>query len=175
MEQAPVYVVDIIGEVVTQVKAVLDTQLGIEINYTYGRSIQIQTKLLDYSKSPSKKNVRYPLIALFQDFPEERGKNDYYASVRLPKIVIATLTKSTDLPEDRYGKTFKPLLYPIYYEFLKQLTRNKNIVCSADPNQIPHIKWDRPGSQQEGQNMNDFLDAIEIENLVITVKQFCKK
>ncbi len=175
MEKAPIYIVDIIGEVVQAVNAAITTSLpDVTINYTYGRSIQILKKLQDLNNSTTKKNTKYPLIALFQDFPETRGRNDFYAEVRLPKIVIACLTKSTDEPPTRYEKNFKPLLYPIYYEFLRQITKHKNIVASKDINTIQHTKWDRPGTQPEGQNMNDILDAIEIENLTLTIKQFCK-
>jgi hypothetical protein len=177
MNAAPLYIVDIIGEVVQATDAVLFPTLHKHILYTYGRSIQILNKLqiLNQGVKAETKNGKYPLFALFQDFPEDNsGSNGYYCTVRFPKISIATLTKSTDQPIVRYDQTFKPILYPIYREFLRQLMRHKNIVGN-DPDAIPHIKWDRPGTQPEGDkmasNFNDYVDAIEIQNLQLTFRQ----
>lgn len=177
----PIYVVDVIGEVVAAVDAKLYGTLGKHIVYQYGRSIQILAELQKANGgiSPASR-MKYPLFALFQDFPERTGDTGYYTSVRFPKIVIATLTRSTDPVPKRYEETFKPILYPIYLEFIRQLVRHKNIVA-VDPGAIPHIKWDRPGSQPaadktQAANFNDYVDAIEIQDLQLTFKQvnICK-
>lgn len=175
MNAAPLFIVDIIGEVVAAADAVLFPTLGKHILYEYGRSIQILTELQKLNDGITTKNGKYPLFALFQDFPEDNsGSSGYYCTVRFPKISIATLTQSTDTPPKRYAQTFKPILYPIYEEFLRQLMRHKNIVGN-DPAAISHIKWDRPGTQPEGDkmgsNFNDYVDAIEIQNLQLTFKQ----
>lgn len=180
IKTAPIYVVDVIGEVVAAADAVLFPTLNKHILYEYGRSIQILQDLtrLNGAISADKKQ-KYPLFALFQDFPEDSGTG-YYCVVKFPKISIATLTQSTNPPPKRYAETFKPILYPIYLEFLNQLGRHKNIVGN-DPGAFPHIKWDRPGTQpaaepSKGSNFNDYVDAIEIQNLQLTFKQvkLCK-
>jgi hypothetical protein len=180
MAAPPLFIVDIIGEVVAAVDAVLYATLNKHILYEYGRSIQILQKLqsLNDGITSTTKGSKYPLFALFQDFPEDSaGGSGYYCTVRFPKISIATLTNSTDPPPIRYTQTFKPILYPIYEEFLRQLVRHKNIVGN-DPAAISHIKWDRPGTQPEGDkmgsNFNDYVDAIEIQNLQLTFKQIKK-
>lgn len=174
MNYAPVYVTDIIGEVISAADAVLFPLLGKHINYTYGRSVQVLRKLQDLTESVkvADRASKYPLIALIQDFPERRG-GEYYGTVTFPRIIIATLTNSNDDPPKRYDQTFKPILYPIYYEFIRQLSRHKEIVGSEDPNTIIHTKWDRPGTQQAGGNFNDYLDAIDITDLQLTFKQNC--
>ena len=167
MIAAPLYIVDIIGEVV----AATATKLGRPILYQYGRSIQILTELQKLNDSTTGKGTKYPLFALFQDFPEDNsGSSGYYCTVRFPRVSIATWTQSTDTPVKRYAQTFKPILYPIYEEFLRQLMKHKNIVGN-DPGAIPHVKWDRPGTQPEGGNLNDYVDAIEIQNLQLNFKQ----
>lgn len=178
--KAPIYVVDVIGEVVAAVDAVLFPTLNKHIFYQYGRSIQILNELLKLNTSITHKNEKYPLFALYQDFPEQNG-GGYYCTVKFPKIVIATITQSVDPVPKRYGATFKPTLYPIYEEFLRQLVRHKNIVAN-DPGQIPHIKWDRPGNTPAADktlatNFTDYFDAIEIQNLELTFKQviLCKQ
>jgi hypothetical protein len=175
MNEAPLYIVEIIGEVVAAADAVLFPTLNKHILYTYGRSIQIltQLQLLNEGIKQTTKDSKYPLFALFQDFPEITNTG-YYCTVKFPKISIATLTNSTDDVPKRYAQTFKPILYPIYQEFFRQLGRHKNIVGN-DPGAFNHIKWDRPGTQPEGDgkgsNFNDYVDAIEIQNLELTFKQ----
>lgn len=174
MPGAPLYIVDIIGQVV----AAVATKLNRPVLYEYGRSIQITTQLqaLTNGIDTATRNSKFPLFALFQDFPENNGATGYYCTVTIPKIVIATLTVSTDPPPIRYTKTFKPVLYPIYQEFLNQLVRHSNIVAN-DPGAIPHVKWDRPGHLPDKDGSNEYLDAIEIQNLQLTFKQVnpCKQ
>lgn len=173
----PLFIVDIIGEVVKAADAVLYPTLNKHILYEYGRSIQILRQLQILNQSITQKENKYPLFALFQPFPEDSG-GGYYANVKFPKISIAMLTQSTDPVATRYDKTFKPVLYPIYQEFLRQLCRHKNIVAS-DPGAIPHKHWDAPGSdpasdQVKGANFNDIVDAIIIQDLQLTFKQVKK-
>lgn len=176
MNSAPLYIVDIIGEVVAAVDAALFATLNKHILYEYGRSIQIITILQNKNNgiSAQTKGNKYPLVALFQDFPETH--NTFYSvTVKFPKISIAALCQQTDLPAKRYDNNFKPLLYPIYEQFFIQLAKNKNVVGTGDPDAFPHIKWDRPGTQpatdDKKANFNDFVDAIEIQNLEVTFKK----
>lgn len=170
MNGAPLYIVDIIGQVVAATDAKLFPTLGKHIDYLYGRPSQILTQLTRMNGAPATKGLKYPLIALFMDFPEQSGGSAYYAEVKFPKISIATLTTFDDIPAQRYAKTFKTTLYPILQEFLRQLARHPNIVGN-DPYAFPKLKWDRPGTQPEGGNPNDYLDAIELQNLQLTFKQ----
>lgn len=174
MKQAPIFIVDIIGEIVQAVDTALFTTLNKHIHYEYGRSKQILAEIEKLNGSMTLKNTKYPLFALFQDFPETIGSNGYYTTVTFPKITIATLTVSTDPTKVRYDKNFRTILYPIYMEFLNQIPRHRNIVGNVVD--VPGRKWDRPGSQPEGSNLNDYLDAIEIEGLQLTFKQvnICK-
>lgn len=171
MDQSPVILVDVIQQVVQAADAVLFPKLGKHLDYQPGRSTQIQTELqkITQAATVAAKAGKYPLVGLFQDIPEQRG-DGYYATVKIPKIIIAVLTVNTDPVLARYDKNFRPILYPIYMEFMRQLARHKNIIAS-DPNAIPHVKFDRPGNQPAGQNMNDYLDAIEINNLELMLKQ----
>jgi len=173
----PLYIVDIIGEVVAATDAALYASLNKHILYEYGRSIQILQQLVKLNQSITQKDNKYPLFALFQPFPEDSG-GGYYTTVKFPKISIAALTQNVDPVATRYNKTFKPLLYPIYQEFLRQLCRHKNIVAN-DPGAIPHKHWDVPGSDQtteqvKGTNFNDIVDAIIIQDLQLTFKQVKK-
>lgn len=158
-DKQPVYIVDIIGSCVPE-----------GVLYTYGRHIQILQYL---QKLNNNGETKYPLIALYQDFPERRGAADnvgYYSQVMIPKILIACLTRSTDPPELRYETTFKPILYPIYYSFVDNIANSFDVVDN-DVDDITHVKWDRPGTMPTDVSHNEYIDAIEINNLTLTIIQ----
>jgi len=167
--QPPIYVVDVIKEVVekTSLKVYNSTTA---IDFQPGRSAQILKELQKITQAiaTSTRSGKYPLVALFYDFPQDKG-NGYPITVTIPKLSIATLTDNNDKVLDRYAKTFKPVLYPIYWELLRQLARHRNIVGN-DPASFAHQLWERPGNQPEGQNFNDYLDALELQNLQLTFK-----
>jgi hypothetical protein len=172
------FIVDVFKEVAEAMKPNLEKS-GLTVNFTYGRGIQILTKLQALNNSITQKNMKYPLMALFMPFQEKRGIG-YEAQVRFPKIVIATLSNSTDYPEKRYDMAFRPILYPVYNEFIKQLALHPNIV-GMNENNIPHYKQDNPGSPPPSKNnsggieFGDFVDSIDIYNLdlIFQNNNFC--
>ncbi|HEY4288266.1 MAG TPA: hypothetical protein VGN00_14275 [Puia sp.] len=174
MQQAPpIVIVKIILEVVAATSTVVAPLVGGVLDYQPGRASQIKAELEKISDAIAQatRAGRYPLIALFQDIPEQMGSG-YDVVVTIPKISIAMLTVQTDPVLKRYESTF-PKLYIIYKEFLRQLTRHKNIVA-GDPGAILHTKMDRPGDKPELTGFNDYLDAIELSNLQLTFRQVNK-
>lgn len=168
----PVYVVDIFRDIVEKVSEAVAPNIDVEsVQYLVGHYVEIKDRLLSQSKS---KLDSFPLIALFQDFVETRG-GEYYATANL-QIMILHNTSKIDYVEDRYEKVFKPILYPIYEELLKQISK-KAVVYG--PNKIQHDKIDRPhwGNPKmygnEGYIFDFVLDGIELRNLKFTLKQNC--
>lgn len=165
-----VYLVDEIGLVVQAASIVL----GQDINYLHGHPKEILNTLSEQGKSKSLKYKKYPLVALFQDFGEEMGETvGAYASTSL-NLVICTSTEAHYTSGQRYEKNFKPVLYPIYEEFLKQLHASKAF-DTLSAAKIRHRKtdrlfWGRNGLYgNDGNIFNDRIDAIEIENLNLKV------
>lgn len=166
----PLYVVDVIRDVVAAVNASFASDnIALVVRYTFGRAPQILEELQKINGGMDKSQRKYPLIAVYQDFPEKRGIG-YYGIATLPKVVIATLTRSTDPPTVRYDQTFRPILYPVYYEFLKQLAFSKYNAGSMDSESIEHVKWDRLGTKPEV-GSPDYVDSIELTNLILNLKQ----
>lgn len=167
-KEESVFIVDFIGEV----WAAVATELGIYINYVYGEVPDIVKNLKDKDKSFSQKNNKYVLGALYMPFTEVRGV-ELYSNVSIRRITIATLTNSNDEPMARYQKTFKPILMPVYESFLRKFAQSRYISCK-DPQSIQHTKVDVFGSQAVS-GMNDYIDAINIENLSFSFNQtkFC--
>jgi hypothetical protein len=166
-DRTPIVIVDTFQDVVDKMNVVLLPILKVNVKYFYGSSIQILKMLKQLNEGITIGN-RFPLIALFQPFEEKMGGNGYYTQLTIPKMVIAMLTDLNYETPTRYTKTFKPVLYPIYYELLNQIALNGNFEIN-DPGMIPHTKLDNPGSPPpKGETFNEFVDAIEIFNLELT-------
>lgn len=157
-----------IGRVVTATKAALSLPV---LHYEYGHPTEIVNTLIQMTKTLTHDALKYPLIALFQDFPEnEQGAAGSLTKVRL-RIVIATRGVTGGKAADRQAQSFDAVLYPIYNEFVHQLTRSPYFLNPARPR---HEKIDRPFWGKEGLYGNianiatDELDCIELRNLELT-------
>lgn len=165
MPYQPLYVVDIMGDIVSAVDAVLFPTLAKHIFYYYGTDTQITAKVQKLAQSNTLKDSWYPIVALVMPFPEQTGTG-YTAVVKFPKISISTLSNLTDDPMVRYEKNFKPTLYKIYGEFLNQVARNPFII-SNDPGALQLIKSDIPYDKPM-RALNYYMDSIEIAGLQLT-------
>lgn len=184
----PVYIEDIFGDVVSKTQTdVLSKiqaaetaalgQTGIQnINYQYGHFRELIQTLAQWDTDLSLRSQKYPLVFLVGDFKESRGKKaGVYADIS-PNIVICHQTEATYKATDRMAKVFKPVLYPIYYSLLNQLSKC-SMTFAASPDLISHDKWNRKywgtGPIQTGGSdnlmLNDFVDAIDIQNLELKI------
>lgn len=187
MTTEPVYIVDIIEEVVAATSAAI--LATIQENETTALELPSLIQKVSYHKSSFKELIvtlaqadpsdvgrfnKYPLIYLMRDFKEARGRlAGVYAEVNL-RIIIIHQTESTYKITDREAKVLKPVLSPIYYEFMHQLFLHPMINVGPDEDGIPHDYWFRAywGSvqQSDGKNaLNDYVDAIEINNLALKI------
>lgn len=175
MREQPVIIVDILKEVVDRV----NTRRISPVKYMYGPWKEIEANLVEiagaYEIIGGNSTGAYPLIAVVQDFPEVReGGGGYYADVTLPYVLMLTLTDNTIKAPQRYSQTFKPVLYPMYKQFLEALAWHPSII-GGDPGMFSHTKYDRLyyGRETLGTAVSDYVDAIELNNLKLTVAQFC--
>lgn len=168
-EAPPIVVVKILQEVVAATSAKVQPLIGMQVNYQPGRSSQIRGELQKITDgiATTTRAGRFPLIAVFMPFPEGIG-GGYDVVANIPRISISMLTVQTDPVLKRYDSTF-PKLYIILGEFLRQLTRHKNIVA-ADPKAIQASKMDVPGDRPDVTGQNDYLDSIELTNVQLTFR-----
>lgn len=189
MNTQPVYVVDIIGSVVQKVIADVLSKIktneaqvlgetGITtINYQYGHFRELIQTLAQWDTDLTLRVQKYPLIYLVQDFKEQRGRlPGVYADLAL-NIIICHQTQGDYKVTDRYVNVLKPVLYPIYYSLMNQLSKS-NMTFAASPDLIPHDKYDRAywgTSKQVGSGgtdrsvLADYVDAIDIMNLQLKI------
>ena len=165
------HITDLIGEVVTATA----TELNTNISYLFGDVNEVVQKLSIMSKNSSAVAVKYPLIAMITDVPERRGTAvNVQSVVRIDRIVIVTFTDRNYHAEERMKYSFKPILTPIYLEFVKQIRLNSNFILYSEL-LIPHTKinrlsWGQSALFTEREAGSDFIDAIDIQNLELIIK-----
>lgn len=145
---------------------------GIPVNFMHGHPMEINNVLQAWGKTPDNSAIKYPLIALFQDFDESRGTDTGLMCEARFELIIATWTDPKWTADERMCYTFIPTLYPIYDEFIKSVARSGYFLIRNFQN-IPHTKTDR---MYWGRNNNsvfgDYVDAVHIQNLTLKIKKF---
>lgn len=144
--------------------------------YMYGHKVEIANRLTQQDKDKVYKYQKYPLVILRLDTAEnvENGIIDYQLNVAFMMLT----NKKWEAPE-RYTKVFKPILYPMYESFLKQLKNVGGFMWDQGQDRPRHTKIDRPywGTSTENGNtadiFNDPLDAIELIDLRISQNYKC--
>lgn len=181
MRRAPVYIDDIIGEIVQATATVilpviqaneaaaLGSSLIQQIRYSKSSFDELIETLAQADGSGEERFKKYPLIHLVQDIVIERGQDvGLFGSAGLD-IVFIHQTVNTYKIDDRDEKVFKPVLWPMYYEFLNQLFKS-GWTFGNDTGEYRHrlIKrafWGNRQLQGSKNKLNDYVDAIEIQNL----------
>ena len=170
----PIFVVDIIGDIVAKVNTAIIAKLQIAdptiiaINYMFGPPKEINETLAQMSGTGQ--YLKYPLIALYQPFDEDKGKITGVDGRDPLRIIIARWSNPTDKAADRYNNNFRPILYPIYAELMYQLAAD-NRIRTTTYEKIPHKKRDWPYWDNDGKNpLIDYVDIIEISQLELNFK-----
>jgi hypothetical protein len=173
MVEGKPYIPHLLKDIVTTVSEKMQarTEDPFAVQFSYGLYQDVSKEV--YKKKVDGENDPYPLIWLVMHFEERKGRIDVYAEVRL-KLFIAMPTKADYSMTEREDQIFIPRLHPIYNELMKQLQKSKFFTTPSEPK---HTKIDRPywGGTETGngetKNMfSDFIDAIEIKDLELSVK-----
>ncbi len=172
--------VDIIEDVVTEVRNDADKP-GVGVipadspYYMHGHPLDIIKTLNEKDSSPTNKSKKYPLIALFQDFTEEIGRDQRIQSSASLNLVIAYHTRSDYNSAQRYDNSFRTILYPLYDLFIEKITSSSWFLNASDSltvhEKIDRLYWGR--GEQKGNRavvFNDLIDAIEIQNLRLDLR-----
>lgn len=142
------------------------------IHYQFGHPKMVIEELIKLHKPQANQYKKYPLIAVFEDVPE-RPVASNVATIS-PRIVIAWQTQQGYTREQRDELSFKPILLPIYDEFMRQLKSSPYLISNylRPGERTMRPFWGREGLYgNEGNIFNDFLDCIEIRNIELTIRQ----
>lgn len=180
-----IVIADIIGEVVSKVsqlvfndaaysnvKTAIQQQLSSNVNqitYLHGHPLEVINTLRERNETTNELVFKkYPLITMFQDIAESPVNGMMEATLQ---IIIATSTEQHFKVSQRYNTTFKPILLPLYHLLLEQLNKHKSIksVYTFDHQKYDRVFWGTIiGLGIEGRMFDDYLDAVELQNLKIT-------
>ena len=161
-------IVDVIGDIVSEVQAEYDTENSEKPYYLHGHPQEIINTIIERNAVEDLKFKKYPCIVLFEDFISGSQQGIFKSTAKL-NIVIMTDSSKDYKAEQRYDNSFDVILTPIYDLFIKQIARCRRIHKRAgrvDHQKINHLYW---GKKDLGNFGVDFIDAIEIKDLDIKV------
>lgn len=145
-----------------------------EINYTFGNAQYVKDRLDELSKTVKGCEMKFPLIALFCPFNEQRNSSSYYTKAKV-RILIAHSSMRQWSNEQRLESSFKNVLRPIYNRFIEALKEDGRFDFPYDEH-VPHeysenYSYGRYGAHTgTGESVSEPIDAINISNLELTVK-----
>ena len=169
-----------IVEMFQYIVADVATDYGSAVHYQHGHPLEIVKSLQEMTKAQVKSDLKYPLIALFQDFTEEKGIRYDIESRCKFTLILATITQPEYKAAERYTINFDAILQPLYELLIPSIVRSGYFDQSSTEIPPKHKKtdrlyWGKSGLYGDTGNMfGDAIDAIEINDLELDVmKQPC--
>jgi len=155
--------------------AAAPTAISVVLNYHYGHLQEIRNTFVQWTTKASVKREQFPAIVLVQDFAEDVDPKELTREATL-KLFILTDTQQHYVASERYTYSFVPILYPLEELFFRMLERSNEVSnYEATYTRFDRLKWGTlKADEGTATNIfNDFIDAIEIENLKLKIINTC--
>jgi len=153
-----------------------DTSLSIpRVMFKAETWMELCNRLKADNDSEDHKSIKYPLIALIRNYESDIKDDSPYIDSTFA-FVIVTQTEPTRLSEDRLSINYRPILYPIYTEFLEQIALSPYFYGPYDPYPT-HKMIESFNLGKEGVNGNgalqlpEYVDAIVITGMKLKVNR----
>lgn len=161
----------ILSGVVADVSTALLSEIGVSVKYKHNSFTALMDELIEDSNSTTRKNDKYPLIALIQPYRAELGSDSASPNVTFD-LVIVTNTTPTKTADDREEESYNTYLRPIYAELISQLSSNqfvsyRGMMPKHRYMDIYHLGDER--GNKNGYTFPDFVDAILIEGMELKI------
>jgi len=172
MLTATAYITTMFSKIVADVA----TRYGSNVHYEHGHPLEIIDTLKSMSKNQAISELKYPLIALFQDYDEEQGiKVGIVSDVKF-HLIIAVFTQKEWNAEQRMTNSFIPVLYPVYSHLMKSICQsgyfNEGTEDKIKRTKTDRMYWGKSGLYgSDGNLFDDRIDVIEIANMQLSVKK----
>lgn len=146
---------------------------GRNVSYLFGDWSYISNQLTVWGKSPKTSPLKFPIICLYSPFTEDRGAEESRVSL---EFILMVNTEKDYTNEDRELISFDRVLRPIYRLFMDEIRGDRRF-ASDYRGVVPHqytenYRYGRVGVLgPDGKPFRDFIDAIEIKNLELTIKK----
>lgn len=145
------------------------------VTYLFGNAEYLKDTLNDFGNIPNARESKFPLIHLFCPFVEERRTADYRSKATV-RILIAYCTTREMSNEQRKCESFENVLRPIYRRFIEALRQDTRLEFGYDGivehDYSENYSYGKYGAYSgSGEAVSEPIDAIDITNLRLTVKQ----
>jgi len=166
--------VEAVSELLTPTLQAIDENIT-GVHFFQGHPLEVIQELTKLSLAGIDfKKARYPMVALFRDYPEDKGSEVGIYSEVTWNIIIAKRTEPTYNTAKRKDLSFKPILHPIWDALEAEMMNRAEFNTSGvglDYQQIDHYFWGREGLFGSEKNIFlDWIDCIEIKNLNLKIK-----
>lgn len=141
---------------------------GISVCFRFGTLREVVDTL---NSLPQEDGGKCPLIALIEPYQQQRGIPHIHSRLKL-RFLIATCAQQGQTAEDRLEVNFKPVLFPVYDAFLNSVKHSEYFRTDEVKHTVSHhFEIGREVlSGYEGSVYNDHIDAIEIQEMELDVK-----
>lgn len=169
----PFNVVDVIEEVVNEINSDTESReyhtdgVSAHLNYAHGHLLEI-ISLMSLKRTLNK----FPLLALVEDVASKALNGIFQAEYTINALLIVPSSEKY-IAEDRYEKSFDPVLTPLYNKFIDTLMSSTKV--HVDNNHFDHepiyrLYYGRSSVMGNISSIfNEPIDAIEIRNLKLKV------
>lgn len=148
--------------------------LGLPVlNYQYGYVDELKNTLANYDKSPTFAGLKFPLVYLVQPFSITGGDIECYGKVNL-ELFIINKTVQDKKAVKRMTDNFKPVINPIKYELIEQISRSLAFM-EQDDSAIKYKETDMYywGDEQQTKMINEVFDCKFLNGLNLIIRHKC--
>lgn len=153
------------------------------VHYQFGHPLEIIKTIGEFDGGTTSIYDKYPLVAFFLDSTVDRGRQiGIYGEQSINIAIIRACKDPNQTAEERDEFNFIPVLTPIYMELMEQISLRGDLFKIQSVEQIEHkmtnrYYWGKKGLfGNEGNIFNDWVDAIEINNMKLTINlDYCPK
>lgn len=156
---------DIVGRV--------SERYGKHVEFQFGDWDYIANVLQTMSTSATTMGMRYPIVCLRSPYTEVREGKTRDVNLEL-LIAVNTLKEYTN--EQREKTSFEEVLRPVYSLLMEEINGDKHVKSSytgaVKHEYTENYRYGRKGVEgADGKPFRDFIDAIEIQNLGLRIKE----
>lgn len=158
LNNPPYIVTDVFTEIVATVSAELETPVYSHFGYVN----ELNETLIQYNESPALFDKKFPLVWLAQPFTITHGKNvGLFGEIDELRLFIIKDTDKNWKATERMENNYKPVIYPIYRELVRQLVRSKKFAWYPAPDTYKitdRYYW----GESQGNVLIDNVDIMEL-------------
>lgn len=146
---------------------------GMNVSYIFGDWGYICNQLAVWGQTASTARRKYPVVCLYLPYVEDRTGTEAKVSLEFLMLVNTLKGRSND---ERERESFEAVLRPVYRTFMEEVAKEPRFVHNYDGT-VPHLytenfQYGRLGVLgADGKPFRDFVDAIEIKNMELTIRK----